>query len=86
MSWTMLALARLDVDGPLEQRVEQDDDGGAEDRAGQVGHATEDDDGEDRQGEGEAEHAGRGQRQPRREQPAGEAGQRRGDARTATTL
>ena len=37
------------------------DDGGPEHRAGEVGHATEDHHGDDREREGEAEQAGRGE-------------------------
>ena len=65
MSWTRLAGAGLQLDRPLEQRIEQHDDGGAEHRAGEVGHATEDDDGEDRQREEKPNTPGRGQLEPR---------------------
>ena len=75
--------AGLHVDGPAQQRIEQHHDGGAQHGARQVGHAAEDDDGEHRQREREAEHAGGGQLEPGGEERTGESGQRRRDAEGA---
>jgi hypothetical protein len=57
-------LRRIGVDRAPQDGLEQGDGGGAEDRAGEVRHAAEDHDREERESEREAEDGRRGQAQP----------------------